>query len=57
MLSALSSESKQAEPADALKAEVNQLQAALEAETGKCKKLLGLLDDTVRENDIVRMIA
>ena len=56
MLTTLSSESKQEESSDTLRTEVNQLRATLEAESAKCKKLLTLLDDTIHENDIVRII-
>ena len=34
---------------------MNRLQTTLEAESAKCKKLLTLLDDTIHENDIVRV--
>ena len=56
MLTTLSSEPKQEKSSDALRTEMNQLRATLEAESAKCKKLLTLLDDTIHENDIVKMI-
>ncbi|KAK8800411.1 hypothetical protein WA171_005042 [Blastocystis sp. BT1] len=53
MLTTLSSEPKQEKSSDALRTEMNQLRATLEAESAKCKKLLTLLDDTIHENDIM----